>query len=166
MNAYGQLKLWYANSEIRTPSLNPATFNQFTYDSYIITVSRVYTVPFFFKLGFLPHLIQDFLLILKPISKNDRRHINPLISVPLLNMTSAAPLSLWCWVCCHKGKKGKEGAAWGMFKRGTEIIWPKTEHVQPTQFWKKGRTHRKVVFDCSNETQNIYIYLFTGSEKV
>ena len=71
MNAYGQLKLWYANSEIRTPSFNPATFNQFTYDSYIITVSRVWTVPFFWNWDFCPIY---------------RRHLNPLYNQKLISV--------------------------------------------------------------------------------
>ena len=42
------------------------------------------------------------------------------ISVPFLNMTSAAPLSVVLSLLSQR-KEGKEGAAWVMFKRGTEI---------------------------------------------
>ena len=31
-------------------------------------------------------------------------------------------LSLWCWLCFQKGKKGKEGAAEVIFERVTKII--------------------------------------------
>ena len=44
------------------------------------------------------------------------------LCTPFKHDIRCACLSLWCWVCCHKGKKGKEGAAWVMFKRGTKLI--------------------------------------------